>query len=102
MKNLFQQKLSAKYWIYMETPLSCYRSGDVAFDNKNVHTYRHCQAFLHLPNAMNKDSSHHYNCSNYTEMLKTHHLTDITTFQDTILIAKNYLYFLFQGSEYYH
>jgi hypothetical protein len=39
MKNLFQQKLSAKYWIYMETPLSCYRSGDVEFDNKNAHTY---------------------------------------------------------------
>jgi len=28
-KDLFQQKQSGKYWIYMETSLSCYKSGNV-------------------------------------------------------------------------
>jgi hypothetical protein len=30
MRDLFQQKQSGKYWLYMETSLSCYKSGDVA------------------------------------------------------------------------
>jgi len=61
MKDLLQQKQSGKYWIYMETSLSCYKSGDVAIKMyiliDIVKLFYTCQCYK-------KDPSHYYNFSN--------------------------------------